>query len=566
MLQSATLARSSSPSDGMHMNIRLFAILSATALLFPAALFAQVPEAPKKPGAPKKAAKGSAPILRALESVDADALRFNEHIVVLSSPIMEGRLPGTRGMELAKEYMEFWYKKAGLLPPFEAKAGGKTFRQPFPVSMTPKIVGTAVRVDGQDLRAGEDYAPHQSAGGKVTGKLVSVGYSFARGYGAYSSYPKGTDLKGKIALIHRGRPIGDRETRWRNSRLFSLQIKVADALRAGAAVVIFVTPSYVAGEELVTSRHRRASIPIMAMTRAAADAMLKSVGAQHTVDSLAEANDKVGVVTPLGDTAVTIDVQTKAKTLTAENVAGILPGRGALAKELVIIGGHLDHLGKGNFGSRSPARGKVLHPGADDNASGSAGVLMIAAKMAEAYEELGPNESARSVMFVGFSAEESGLHGSRYMAANPLPGHKTVLMINFDMIGRVRENKVRLSGAGTAKGLKELVAPLCDESPLDVNVVLGASGGSDHLNFLRKNIPVLTGHSGQHRDYHTERDVADKINRVGGAQVANMFAKIGFAVATWDTSIEFQRPPNTCGRRQGRRNGRQGQQRRRRGG
>lgn len=525
------------------MIIRPSLLVLTTSLSLSSFLFAQGEEGGKQ------ATHAAAPILDALNSVDADARRFNEHIVILSSPFLEGRLPGTRGMEIAKEYMEFWYKDAGLVPPFASEGGGKSFRQPFPLSSTPKVTGSSMQVPGQNLNAKTDYAAHETAGGKASAPLVSVGYSIRRGRDGYNSYPENTDIRGKIALILRGRPMGESDARWRASRRYSVQVKVMSAVRAGAAGVIIVTPSFVEGQELVTTRHRRTNIPVMAMTRSAANYMLRAIGADQDIDALAKANDKAGVVTPLGDKPVTIEVQTKVERLIAENVAGVLPGRGSLAKELVIIGGHLDHLGKGNFGSRSPNRGKVLHPGADDNASGSAGVLMIADKMARAYKAMGPDQPARSVMFVGFSAEESGLHGSRYMAANPLPGYKTALMINFDMIGRVRNNSVMVGGAGTAKGLLELVTPICERSPINARINPGAGGGSDHLNFLRKGIPVLMGHSGQHSDYHTERDVSDKINRVGGAQVSKLFAELGLAVATWDVTIEFQQ---TARRRRGR--------------
>jgi hypothetical protein len=90
--------------------------------------------------------------------------------------------------------------------------------------------------------------------------------------------------------------------------------------------------------------------------------------------------------------------------------------------------------------------------------------------------------------------------------------------------------------------MQEWVTKICNDSPLTANIRASSGGGSDHLNFLRKGIPVLMGHSGQHPDYHTENDVSDKINRVGAAQVANLFAQIGLHAAVWDSSFEFVQP------------------------
>ena len=483
----------------------------------------------------KKAAAGSAPILDALNSVDEDTRKFNEHIVVLSSPFMEGRVPGSRGMEIAKEYMEFYFKQSGLEAPFDG-----SFRQAFPLSSTPKVIGSNAAVGNTEFRDGKDIKAHTTvAGDKAKGVLVSLGYSINNGRGGYHSFDEKTKLEGKIALILRGTPMGKSDKRWRTSRRYNVQAKVFHALRTGAAGIIVVAPSFLDGDELATMRHRRARVPILSMTRSAADAMLTSIGADQTVDSLAKMNDKAGVVTNLGNRPVEIGAEMEIAKLDAENVAGLLRGRGALANEVIVIGGHLDHLGMGYFGSRSEMRGKKVHPGADDNASGSVAVLMIAEKMAAAYQKMPADKPARSVLFMGFSAEESGLNGSRYYADNMLSGLKHVLMINFDMIGRVRDNKVSVMGTGSATGMGDWVKPLCEASPLNVRVVPSAMGGSDHLNFLRKNIPVLMGHSGQHSDYHTERDVSEKINRVGAAQTTSLFAKISLAAATWEQSFQF---------------------------
>ena len=262
-----------------HPNSWQTASVLAASFVLTTSLFAQSSERAEV----QKAAKASAPILEALNKVDEDARRFNEHIVVLSSPFMEGRVPGSRGMEIAKEYMEFYFKQAGLQAPFD-----NSFRQAFPLSSTPKVIGSNAAVGNTKFRNDKDIKAHTTnAGKKVSGPLVSIGYSINNGRGGYRSFDEEkTKLDGKIALILRGTPVGTSEKRWRTSRRYNVQAKVFFATRAGAAGIIIVAPGFVEGDELATMRHRRANVPILSMTRSAADAMLSSLGADQTIDAL----------------------------------------------------------------------------------------------------------------------------------------------------------------------------------------------------------------------------------------------------------------------------------------
>lgn len=233
----------------------------------------------------------------------------------------------------------------------------------------------------------------------------------------------------------------------------------------------------------------------------------------------------------------------KIESIEAENVAGVLRGSGDLAGQYIVVGAHLDHLGDGRFGSRGETG--ALHPGADDNASGVACVLVMAQSLAREYAALGGDR--RSVLFIAFSGEESGLNGATHYVNNPIAPITThTLMINFDMIGRIREGRVSVSGVGTGMGLADIVEPIFDASSLVEQVESGLSGRSDHWAFYEAGVPVLfVTQSDQHEDYHTQKDQSWKINRTHGAETAGVFARVVHALAARPENMAFvggQRP------------------------
>lgn len=227
----------------------------------------------------------------------------------------------------------------------------------------------------------------------------------------------------------------------------------------------------------------------------------------------------------------------------AENVAGLIRGSGDLASQYIVIGAHLDHLGDGQFGSRGETGS--LHPGADDNASGVAGMLLMARGLAGDYAKL--DGDRRSVLFIAFSGEESGLNGATFYVNNPVAPITThTLMINFDMIGRIKDGRLSVSGVGTGVGLEDVVEPIFDASPLIEQVESGLSGRSDHWAFYEAGVPVLfVTATDQHDDYHTQNDESWKINRTQGAETAAVFARVVHALATTTSNMAFvggQRP------------------------
>lgn len=197
---------------------------------------------------------------------------------------------------------------------------------------------------------------------------------------------------------------------------------------------------------------------------------------------------------------------TSAEKRIARNVAALLQGR-ANSDEVIIFGAHYDHLGLGNFGSLSSS-GPKIHNGADDNASGTAGLL----ELAEYFSEHKPE---KDLFFIAFSGEEMGLLGSQYFVENPTINlENTIAMINLDMIGRMNNNKLLIFGTGTSENWEEILETANTDS-LSLSLVPGGTGSSDHTSFYYKNIPVLHYFTDTHADYHRPSDDVDYINAEG---------------------------------------------------
>jgi len=198
-------------------------------------------------------------------------------------------------------------------------------------------------------------------------------------------------------------------------------------------------------------------------------------------------------------------------------------------------------VGYGYFGSRSNEVGK-LHAGADDNASGTSGNLLVAKKLAAAYAELPEDAEARSVLFLAFSAEESGLVGSKYYTKHMIaPANKHYLMLNMDMIGRLRNEKqgLEIGGVGTGRGLKEWLRPYIESSGLNVKQSKLGAPNSDHFSFYQTRIPNLFFFTGLHKEYHTPADTVETLNFEGAAQIADLVYRITLDAAQNPEPLKF---------------------------
>jgi hypothetical protein len=224
------------------------------------------------------------------------------------------------------------------------------------------------------------------------------------------------------------------------------------------------------------------------------------------------------------------------------NVIGILPGTDPrLRDEAIVIGAHYDHLGHGGEGSLAPEQAGAIHHGADDNGSGTSAVLALARAFAAA------GGAPRTLVFVGFSGEEMGLLGSAHYVRHPaVPLDRTVLMLNLDMIGHLRDGKLYVGGADSGSTLRAVVARAAQGLPLAPEVRGDPFAPSDHTSFYTAGRPVLFLFTGAHADYHRPSDTWEKINGAGLVTVTDFAARVVAAVAQ-DAQppayVKFAAPP-----------------------
>ncbi len=503
--------------------------------------------------APEPGVSHGAPIRDALASVSNDVREFNDHLVTLANPYMMGRVPGSAGMERAKDYVEYHFRQYGLEPAFPSNLDGveadfSTYRDPFGLGGLWKVESESLRAGGKDLVAEEDFVLTGLGGtGEVEGEGVFVGYSIDNGPEDFSSYGEDDDLTGKVAVMIRFEPTDEEgKSLWSEDGGWSGRASFANKIRAaadrGAAAALVVNPSWVADrrvEEL--SRFQSGggggrSMPVMMVSPEGAEKLL--AGGGKSLNELRAMADEGGGVHDLGF-EIALQGDAAREELAAENVGGVIPGVGSLADEWIVVGGHLDHIGMGYFGSRTgPGE---LHPGADDNASSSAALILLAKKLQATIGEKGEDVPRRSILIVEFSGEESGLNGSRHYVNDPIvPIEQHALMINWDMIGRIQEGRLTVAGANTGEGLREFLEPFFAESGLVIDAPETMNGASDHTSFYTKKVPVLFSIiTDFHADYHTPGDVSWKINRVGSVKTVDMYHDIIVAAAERPERFEF---------------------------
>ncbi len=319
------------------------------------------------------------PIASALQELGTDVNTYNDHIVTLASPFMDGRLPGTNGMEVAKDYVQYWMGEAGLQPAFEDQAGVMSFRQPFPLGSSLEVRHQSIGLadSGTALVSGKDFQLLGLGGsGSITAPVTCIGYSIAEGENGYTSFLPDQDLSGQIALMFRFEPMDNNgKSLWAKNGPWSSKAgfagKVAAAANTNPAAILIVnTPG--ANDPRIHEMMaaggggaKRTDAPVFLITADAASKLLKESGYENSLMDLRLHADDGGTPVELG-VQFKIEADLDRSPLMAENVGGLLRGKGSLADELIVIGAHLDHLGMGDFGSRSgPGE---LHPGADDNA------------------------------------------------------------------------------------------------------------------------------------------------------------------------------------------------------
>lgn len=222
--------------------------------------------------------------------------------------------------------------------------------------------------------------------------------------------------------------------------------------------------------------------------------------------------------------------------LPTQNVAAIVRGTDrVLRDEYIVLGAHFDHLGRATFGALDPDIPNAIHNGADDNASGTAAVVELA-------RLLHRNPTKRSVVIVTFSGEELGLLGSLYFTDHaPMPLANVRAMLNFDMVGRMQDDRVIVFGVATASELPDIMTRANAVAPLKLTATGDGFGASDHSSFFAKNLPVLHFFTNVHEDYHKATDDADKVNAAGIARVVSLAERVAREIADRPQPLTFVR-------------------------
>jgi len=490
--------------------------------------------------------------------------RLDYDIKYLASDELEGREPGSEGIEKAAQYIIETWKEFGVAP------GGNdgTYRQDFTVSM-----GTVVDKEKSGLNfsgavdipaeMGVHYQPVMLGGsGEFNdADLVFVGYGINADENNYNDF-KDADCQGKVVVAIRMEPQQKDPNSvfegTENSAHASIARKLNNAKEAGAVGFILVNDGARDADELAQADLFGPSddiIPFLHMKRDVLDIILaKAPIVTATGKKLNKIDDVEAMIDetlePMTQTLDGVKVSGGSTFtndgVTTSNVVGIIKGEGPNADEVIVIGGHYDHLGYGGYGSNAPGRREV-HNGADDNATGTAGLVELARRFAQ--DEKKPS---RTLVFIAFSGEERGLLGSAYYVNNPIYDlEKTVTMINYDMIGRLRNDKLTIFGAGTGDSYDKILDASNDPmDPLELNKVASASAGSDHMAFVRKEIPVMFLHTGLTDIYHTPEDDYETLNIEGANRVVDFTERLIRGLANAETRPKYV---SVGGNRRGRR-------------
>jgi len=460
-----------------------------------------------------------------------------EHIKYLASDELKGRYPGTPESKMAQEYLINQFKSANISP-FETHG----YLQPF--DFVNNIVtgkNNKLFIDKTAYTLSEDYIPLGfSANGDLAASTVFVGFGFSISDSIQWNDYEGISIEGKWAIILRGGPDDDNLNSPYNSHL-PLRKKVLIAQDNKAAGVIFISQFSDDEDELIPLRYDNsfsgASIPVLHINHTIAERIF----AQVDVDLKSLQDSLINTLQPhsidLPDISITASVDLLKTTAGAANIISYIPGNDIILKnEYIIIGAHYDHLGMGGPGSGSRVPDTLaIHNGADDNASGVAGVVEIGEKLKSVQSEL-----KRSILLMNFDGEERGVLGSKYFTNNPFINLENVIaMLNLDMIGHLEENRLTLGGTGTSPIFEDLLKDIGNNYDLELKFSPEGYGPSDHASFYTKDIPVLFFFTGRHDDYHKPTDDFPIINLQGEKTVSDYVYDIAFRLSRMEERPQF---------------------------
>jgi len=461
----------------------------------------------------------------------------------LAAPEREGRMTGSKGAQAAAEWLAAYFRGLSLQP-----LGGD-FLEPFEFNAGVKIIAekNGLSVGEKAFALDKDYRPLSfSDTASVEGDVVFAGYGLAvpeDGGARYNSY-EGLDVKDKVVLILRFVPEAvEPPRRAQLNRYAGLQYKAMLARERGAKAVLCVTGpnSPQAGALIPLSGDNTLSgsgIVAHSITTAVADALLAKSG--QSLKELQTALDNENPhVTGFALKGVHVKAAAGIEHIrkTDHNVVACLPPANSsapgaapstAATEYVVVGAHYDHLGHGEGHSsmaRADEEGKI-HPGADDNASGAAAVMELASSLA-AQRAAHPEKFRRGLIFALWSGEEIGIIGSAaFCEKPPVPREKIAAYVNFDMVGRLRENKLTLQGVGSSNGWKRIIEKRNVAAGFNLVLQEDPYLPTDVTSFYPRQIPVLNLFTGAHEDYHRPTDTPEKLNYDGLERIAKFAEQV----------------------------------------
>jgi hypothetical protein len=428
---------------------------------------------------------------------DAPVDHLKQNIIFLSADSLEGRGTGTKGERIAGDYIAKEFEKIGLEPLGDDGSFFQSFNftagREYGANNKLVVGKTAVPLGHDSSSNSLVYYPLSwSANATASGSPVFVGFGIEAPDQKHNDYENRSNLEGKVFIMELSSPDGMHPHSKYSSHSDPVT-KIELAASKGASAVIFVNsdPDH-KNPKVHLEKASRASIPVVFL--------------KDRTEVFPEGKKKWSSV------SLSVDLNKIEKT--ARNVVGYL---GSGSSHTIALGAHYDHLGYGHEGSLY--RGKpAIHNGADDNASGVAGIIELARHAASSQRDA-------NYLFIAFSGEELGLYGSNYYCKNPTMELKDVsAMINLDMVGRL-DSMVMVNGVGTSPVFEPLIASISEKS-LPAKTSKSGVGPSDHTSFYLQDIPVLHFFTGAHEDYHKPTDDADKVNYEGTAKVIAMIAMV----------------------------------------
>ena len=490
------------------------------------------------------------------ESIRANDMRAL--LGFLAADALEGRETGTRGLDLAARFLETQFSLCGLTP----VPGAVSMLQTFDLHMTQITENTMIEV-----KSGESPARHYrwledfwgrdlgSMSLPLEGKAAFAGYGISAPEENWDDY-KNLDVRDKIVILLHSRALpsvgNGKLAALRKKLLPTSPMQARTAQEKGARAVLFVGPASI--PDMIKQFRRLLEEPSMSLPQPPSPARFINLTISEVManDLLAETGatvktlqDKIATSsTPINralkKTQMRITIDVKRWLTASQNVVAYLEGSDpTLKRQAVVFSAHYDHLGKRDDGT--------IYNGADDDGSGTAGILEIAQAFAN-----NPTRPKRSVMFIAHTGEEKGLLGSEYFTDHPLvPLEYLTTNLNIDMIGRNDSNRVYIIGSDFLsselhqinESANQSVGLNLDYTYNDVNDRNNFYFRSDHYNFARRGIPIIFYFTGIHEDYHQPTDDVEKINFDKMQKIARLIYLTGWQVANLDHALLVDRTP-----------------------